>query len=208
MHSLGNKTLDVHTCFVYTWWPASHNLWFWCEISRGSRPALRRDIHRPQGSEKSAEIIIIIEMYNFSGHSLTRKIILELKINWFLSLCTVCILGFLVLNCFLLTHSLAWGVKWGGGLSWELLTPGEVQIIMLLIVLGSVVIQDTSRVKVHINPQGAKNVPNPNLLVRHGLACTFMDPLPVITHPDCAYPHSRFCMKIILLRQQRLPDEH
>lgn len=143
-------------------------------------------------------------MYNFSGHSLT----LELNINRFLSLCRVCILGFLVLNCFLPSHSLAWCVKWGGGLSWELLTPGEVQIIMLLIVLGSVVFQDTSSVKAHVNPQCAENVPNPDLLVRHGLACTFIGLLPMITHPDCAYPHFRFCMKVLLLRQRRLPDEH
>lgn len=143
-------------------------------------------------------------MYNFFGHSLT----LELNINRFLSLCRVCILGFPVLNCFLPSHSLVWGVKWGRGLSRELLTPGEIQIIMLLIVLGSVVIQDTSSVKVHINSQCTENVPNPNLLVRHGLTCTFTGPLPVITHPVCVYPHSRFCMKILLLRQRRLPDEH
>lgn len=118
------------------------------------------------------------------------------------------ILGFLAPNCFLLSHSLAWGLKWGEGLTWELLTPGEVQIIMLLIVLGSVVFQDTSSIEVHINSQCTENVPNPNLLVRHGLACTFVGLLPMITHPDCVYPHFRFCMKVLLLRQRRSPDEH
>lgn len=185
MHSLRNKTLVLFT--------------------HDDQLPVIGDFHVHRQSEKLAYIIIIIiELYNFSGHSLT----LELNINRFLSLCGVCILGFLVLNCFLLSHSLPWGVKWGGGLSWELLTPREVQIIMLLIVLGSVVIQDTSSVKVHVNPQCAENIPNPNLLFRRRLACTFMGLLSMITHPDCVYPHFRFCMKVLLPRQRRLPDEH